>query len=168
MTALRPVPEPPPTVRQGVRDLLLSAPAFQDLRPEERRGLAQALVTVCHAAVALFEEEARSDALARRAAPPARPLATAQAAGGQFSGVAAERVAGTTRGILNAVSFPRFVTELINGVFKALIDSNQQQMRTYLDLVRNVASSTEGFADANLGPARAPMAYRQLSGIVRA
>ena len=59
--------------------------------------------------------------------PPARqprkaevpPLARAQSAGSEFSGVAASRVAGTTRDILNAVSFPRFVTELINGVFKA-------------------------------------------------
>jgi hypothetical protein len=142
-------------VRQGVRDLLLAAPAFHGLDAEERRSLAQALVTVCHAAVALFQEEAQSEELARHAGPPTRPLATAQAAGGQFSGVAADRVAGTTRNILNAVSFPRFVTELINGVFKALIDSSQQQMRTYLELIRNVASSTEGFADANLGPARA-------------
>ena len=155
MNALRPLREPPPLVRRGVRDLLLSAPAFHGLDAEDRRALAQALVTVCHAAVALFQEEARGDDLARHAAPPARPLATAQAAGNEFSGVAADRVAGTTRGILNAVSFPRFVTELINGVFKALIDSSQQQMRTYLDLIKNVAASTEGFADANLGPARA-------------
>ena len=146
--------EPLPPVRESVRDLLLSAPAFHELDPESRRSLAQALVTVCHAAVALIREEALSDeAAAARGPVPA--LATAQSAGTQFSGVAADRVAGTTRSILNAVSFPRFVTELINGVFKALVDSNQQQMRSYLDLIKNVATSTEGFADANLGPAGA-------------
>lgn len=151
MSAVRRSPDPPAVVRQGVRELLLSAPAFHGLSPDDRRAMAQALVTVCHAAVALFQEEARSDEMASRSAP----LATAQSAGGEFSGVAADRVAGTTRSILNAVSFPRFVTELINGVFKALIDSSQQQMHTYLDLIKNVASSTDGFADANLGPARA-------------
>jgi hypothetical protein len=60
-------------------------------------------------------------------------------------------VAGTTRQILEAVSFPRFVTELITGVFKALVDTNQQQMHAYVELIRNVAASTEGFADANVG-----------------
>ena len=150
----RPAIEPLPQVRESVRDLLLSAPAFRELDPESRRSLAQALVTVCHAAIALIREEALSDeAVSAPASAP--PLATAQSAGTQFSGVAADRVAGTTRSILNAVSFPRFVTELINGVFKALVDSNQQQMRSYLDLIKNVAASTEDFAETNLGPARA-------------
>jgi hypothetical protein len=150
----RPAIEPLPQVRESVRDLLLSAPAFSELDPESRRSLARALVTVCHAAVALIQEEALSDeAAAARASTPA--LATAQSAGTELSGVAADRVAGTTRSILNAVSFPRFVTELINGVFKALVDSNQQQMRSYLELVQNVAASTDGFAETNLGPARA-------------
>jgi hypothetical protein len=153
----RPAIDPLPHVRQSVRDLLLSSAAFHELDPESRRSLAQALVTVCHAAVALFQEEAQGDAAQGDAlAPAAAPtLAAAQSAGTQLSGVAADRVAGTTRSILNAVSFPRFVTELINGVFKALVDSNQQQMRAYLDLIKNVAASTEGFADANLAPARA-------------
>ncbi len=61
----------------------------------------------------------------------------------------------TTRAVLNAVSFPRFVTELINGVFKALIDSNQQQMQSFVELIKNVAASTEGFADLNMAPTRA-------------
>jgi hypothetical protein len=83
------------------------------------------------------------------------PIALAQNAGSQFSGVATDKIAGTTRAILNAVSFPRFVTELINGVFKALVDSNQQQMQSYVELIKNVAATTEGFADANLAPTRA-------------
>ena len=136
--------EPLPPVRESVRDLLLSAPAFHELDPESRRSLAQALVTVCHAAVALIREEALSDeAAAARGPVPA--LATAQSAGTQFSGVAADRVAGTTRSILNAVSFPRFVTDLINGVFKAMLDSSSQQMHQFVDLLNNVSASLEGF-----------------------
>jgi hypothetical protein len=157
---------PLPVVRETVRDLLLSSAAYHSLDSDKRREIARAMVTVCQTAVSLLEEEARSDgllastpasrgqamALAQSAAPP---VAMAQNAGQQFSGVSAQRVAGTTRAILNAVSFPRFVTELINGVFKALIDSNQQQMHSYVELIKNVAATTEGFADANLAPDRA-------------
>ncbi len=139
-----------PEVRHGVRALLLSSPAYLELDADERRSLAQALVTVCHAAVSLGQEQAGSTAPGRTPT-----LAMAQSAQSQFGGVATDRIAGTTKSILNAVSFPRFVTELINGVFKALIDSNQQQMRAYMDLIRNVAASTEDFADANMGPGRA-------------
>ena len=136
---------PAPGVRHGVRALLLGSPAYQTLEADERREMAQALVRVCSAAVSLGQQAPEGP----------KPLALAQSAQGQFGGVAVDKVAGTTRGIMNAVSFPRVVTELINGVFKALSDSNQQQMRAYLDLIRNVAASTEDFADANMAPARA-------------
>ena len=153
-------------VRQSVRELLLSSAAYRTLQPAERREMARALVSVCQTAVSLLEEEAQStDLLASTTesrgqatamgTPGPVPLAMAQSAGQQFSGVSAQRVAGTTSAILNAVSFPRFVTELINGVFKALVDSNQQQMHAYVELIKNVAASTEGFADANLGSERA-------------
>ncbi|MFP3534537.1 hypothetical protein SB763_34870, partial [Burkholderia sp. SIMBA_042] len=80
------------------------------------------------------------------AAQPRTPLAVAQNAGSDYSGTAIDRVAGTTRALLDAVSFPRFVTELITGVFKAMNDSNQQQLTAFVDLIRNVAQTTEGFA----------------------
>ncbi|HEY0406402.1 MAG TPA: hypothetical protein VGC89_11790 [Pyrinomonadaceae bacterium] len=83
------------------------------------------------------------------------PLASAQSAGSDFSGRAVDRVGDTTRNVLNAVSFPRFVTELINGVFKAMLDSNAQQMNSYVELLNNVAASTDGFMDSNLGDDRA-------------
>jgi hypothetical protein len=149
-----------PTVREAVRRLLLSSEAFRALAPEQRRAAAQAMVRVCDTAAALLSEEAAMDAhvASSAAAPPPahRPVAMAQATAGQaYSGVATDRLAGTTRAILNAVSFPRFVTELINGVFKALVDSNQQQMSSYVELIGNVASSVDGFADANLAPVQA-------------
>lgn len=82
-------------------------------------------------------------------------LSRAQSAGSEFSGVATDRLARTTRDTLNAVSFPRFVTELITGVFKAMNDSNQQQLTAFVELIRNVAQTTEGFADTNVGEAGA-------------
>jgi hypothetical protein len=150
-------------VRKVVRTHLLSAPAYLALDRSGREQMARAMVRVCHAAAALAHEEAASDAAARAnqsaslpaAASTPRPLATAQAAGDSFSGVSAAKVAGTTQAILNAVSFPRFVTDLINGVFKSMLDSGIQQLNTYVELLNNVAASTEGFSDSNLGADRA-------------
>lgn len=143
---------PPTYIRETVRSLLLASPAFAELDPPRRRALAQSMVQVSTIAAALIEEELKSDHSAQRTATP---LARAQSAGSEFSGVSATKVAGTTRAILNAVSFPRFVTELINGVFKAMLDSSLQQMQSYVELLNNVAASAEGFADTNLGDDRA-------------
>lgn len=126
-------------VRHGVRALLSDQQGFATLDPETRRDLARGLVRIGAAAVA-------NDEVARPA------LAQAQGnAGSEFSGVATRRLAQTTRDTLNAVSFPRFVTELITGVFKAMNDSNQQQLTAFVDLIKNVSQTTEGFADANVG-----------------
>lgn len=144
---------PSPVVRTAVRDLLSSCQAFYGLTPEEKKQAAHAMVQVCQTAVSLMQEEARADlAVKASAAPsPSRALAAAQNAGQEFSGVSASKVAGTTRDILNAVSFPRFVTELINGVFRAMVDSNRQQMASYVELIKNVAASVDGFTETNLG-----------------
>jgi hypothetical protein len=133
-------------VRAAIRDALVARPEYQQLDPDVRRALANGLVKISSAAQALAAEEHE----ARRAVAP-QPLATAQNAGDNYSGVATSRIADTTRSILNAVSFPRFVTELINGVFKAMLDSNQQQMHSFVELIRNVAAATDAFADANVG-----------------
>jgi hypothetical protein len=140
-----------PLVRGVVRGMLLATPSFQELDPARKKQMAESMVRVCHAAVSLIQEEMESD----REARGGRRLSRAQSAGSDFSGVAAQKVAGTTRDILNAVSFPRFVTELINGVFKAMIDSSTQQMNSFVELLNHVSASLDGFADANVGAARA-------------
>jgi hypothetical protein len=150
--------DPLPVIRKTVRELLLSCPAYNLLSQPARKELAQAMVKVSQTAAMLILEEIDSSNEVQEARPQTRrvptPLAVAQSAGSEFSGVAASRVAGTTQAILNAVSFPRFVTDLINGVFKAMTDSNAQQMNSYIDLLNAVAASTEGFADANYAPAQ--------------
>jgi hypothetical protein len=148
------IASPSPVVRGAVRDLLSSSHAFQSLPPQERRDAAQAMVKVCQTAVSLMEAEAEADTDAKVRGLTRRPrvLAAAQTAGQDFSGVSASKVAGTTQAILNAVSFPRFVTDLITGVFKALVDSNHQQMASYVELIKNVAATLDGFSDMNLGP----------------
>ncbi|WP_266170725.1 hypothetical protein [Dyella subtropica] len=150
-----------PEVRHNVRDLLSAQQGFSTLDPATRRDLASGLVRI--GSIALNNEEAASR--------PRPTLAFAQNAGTEYSGTAIDRMAGTTQAVLNAVSFPRFVTELITGVFKAMNDSNQQQLTAFVGLIRNVAQTTEGFADSNVGIAGArqwlaehfPTAY-QVSG----
>jgi hypothetical protein len=137
---------PPPEIRGAVRDLLSASADFHSLDPETRKTIAGSMVRIAATAQALA-----SEAEVPAPAPVARPVARAFNAGSEFSGVAANRVADTTRNILNAVSFPRFVTELINGVFKAMNDSNQQQMASYVELIQNVSNTLDGFADANVG-----------------
>jgi len=146
--AAQEIANPSPLVRGAVRDLLSSCQEFHNLAPEDRKAAARAMVKVCQTAISLAQEEADAHAATMSARP--RVLAMAQ----EF-GAAASKVAGTTQAILNAVSFPRFVTDLINGVFKALVDSNHQQMASYVELIQNVAASLDGFAETNLGPDQA-------------
>jgi hypothetical protein len=142
------VPQPSPTVRQTLRDLLSTSAAFNALPAETRSEIAHQLVRISHTAVALADVSGEPD-------PPARPLAAAQNAGSEFSGTAVDRVARTTQQVLNAISFPRFVNELITGVFKAIVDSNQQQLNSFVELIRNVGQSTGDFADGQIGLAAA-------------
>src|SRR5438094_8679144 len=132
-----------PAVRETVRHALMGSPDYQKLDPSTRREIAQGLVKICSTALDLKNRADKAEIPS-----PRGRLAVAQSAGSEFSGVATQRVADTTRQILNAVSFPRFVTELINGVFKALVDSNPQQLTAYVELIRNVAASIVGFAKA--------------------
>src|SRR5690606_33459422 len=139
--------DPLPEVRLAVRDILQATHAYLELSPVDRRRMTEAMIAVCHTAARLIGEEVKSEeeigaALAAslgaeepptpEGAVPTVPLARAQAVG---FGEAANRIAGTTSAVLNAVSFPRFVTELINGVFKAIVDSNQTQLQQYIELL---------------------------------
>jgi len=164
----RSLPETLPLVRVLVLDILTASPSYHKLDPGQRRQLAASMVHICEAGASFLREEhetrsrARELAVVTESAPAtassgpvpsarrsSRALSFAQNAGSDFSGVSAQKVAGTTQAILNAVSFPRFVTDLINGVFKAMISSNTQQMNAYLELLNNVSSSLSGFADTN-------------------
>ncbi|KRD41338.1 hypothetical protein ASE38_17175 [Cellulomonas sp. Root930] len=152
MTATARVPSAPPVrsagpvprqdARVGVRELLSTERGFAALDDGTRRDLAGALARIGSAALD------NADVEGQRSSPA---VSRGLSAGSEFSGVATDRLARTTRDTLDAVSFPRFVTELITGVFKAMNDSNQQQLTAFVDLIRNVAQTTEGFADSNVG-----------------
>lgn len=135
-------------VRAAVRGFLQSTPAFTDLSNEDRTKLARAMVAVCHTAVELIhDEEAAAQTLGET--KPQKPVARAMiTSGGPGSSIS--NIAGTTQSILKAISFPRFVSDLINGVFRAMLECTTSQMEAYTQLLANVATSTQGFADANM------------------
>ncbi|WP_193552900.1 MULTISPECIES: hypothetical protein [Xanthomonas] len=142
---------PQPWVRAAVREVLERAPHYQALTPHDRQALARSMVTVSALAADLLAEEHAADQQIARTAPTV--LARAQEQQPAF-GDAAQRIADTTRGVLNAVSFPRFVTDLINGVFRAMLDSNAQQMQQYVELLGAVSASASGFERTQFGLAQ--------------
>jgi hypothetical protein len=144
--------------RDGVREALTAAPRYAELPSGERLTIANSLVRIAHAAGVL---SAVSDAPAAPPQPARRPV-RALNAGDEYSGVAVDRAAGATQAILRAVSFPRFVNELITGVFKAMLDANQQQINQYVELIRGVSQSLDGFETlaGSDGAARAWLAER--------
>ncbi|WP_447755419.1 hypothetical protein [Sphingopyxis fribergensis] len=132
---------PPEAIRHAVRSQLTAQDAAEKVDPSARRDIANALVRIAHAAKLLDDE----------AAPAPSPPSRAMDADDHFSSTAVDRVASSTRQILGAISFPRFVSELINGVFKAMLDTNQAQLQQYVELVRGVSQSLDGFASMGGG-----------------
>lgn len=48
--------------------------------------------------------------------------------------------------LVEAVDFPAFVSDLIHGVFKAIIDASIKQMEAYAGLLTSVATAVDEFA----------------------
>jgi len=128
---------PPDEVRAIVRDALTRDGAHAALADDDRREIARALVRIAHAAK-IFDEEAVKPAPVRTA----RSMSAEEAYGGSAVG----NMADTARRTIQAISFPRFVAELIQGVFRAMVETNQVQLQQYLELIRGVSQSLEGFS----------------------
>lgn len=52
--------------------------------------------------------------------------------------------------VVDAVDFPGFVSELIQGVFQAIVDASIQQMEAFAELVTNVSKSVDAFMKDNV------------------
>ena len=154
---------PPQWLRGAVRDVLQQAPGYAGLDAASRVALARAMVQVSTIAAEFSGEEEAAQAEIDARPPPlatsraasaesraAPPLARAQEQPGFAA--AADRIASTTRNVLGAVSFPRFVTDLVNGVFRAMLDSTSQQMQMYVNLLNSVSTSLEGFERSQTTP----------------
>jgi hypothetical protein len=140
------------TVRAAVRGLLERNPEFARVEPEKRRRLANSLVRLTETSLDLIEEEAAADPQARTA--PGAPLAAGMAAGMPFDATSNRQIASVAQATLEGIAFPRFVTELVNGVFKGLIDANAQQIQAYVDMISGVTAASAG-EGSDTGPDQA-------------
>ncbi len=148
-------------VRPEVRALLESSPSFHAMSPDERRELASLMVKVC--AYMVNPDGATTEALESESA---QPLAQAQAdaveatkgrlakapgfAGKDFEGGAIRQGTEQFGELVKKVDFPKFVSGLIDGVFRAIVDTSIQQMRAYGELLANVAKTVDQFAQDNI------------------
>lgn len=125
---------PRTAVRPQVRGLLQRSAAYRSLPPEKRRQVAHDTVRV-----------------ASYLADPDR-LVSSEFANPVLS----------PNDLLAAVSFPSFVTGLINGVFGAIVNASTQQMEAYAELVARASKSVSDFAADTItdGKARAELVAR--------
>jgi hypothetical protein len=130
MQAAPALDRPPVEVRSAVKAAL---PASDALSHDDRKTIANSLVRIAHAA-RLLDQEARPQRVAR-----------ALNAADEYGGTAIDRMAPTAQKVIQAISFPRFVNELITGVFRAMLQTEQAQLQQYVELVRSVSQSLEGW-----------------------
>jgi len=114
-------------VRPHVRQLLESSPSYRSLPPEKRREIARDTIRV--ASYLVDPHRLVSQEFANPVLVP--------------------------NDLLGATTFPAFVTDLINGVFGAIVNASIQQMEAYAVLVANAAASVSEFMADNITSDRA-------------
>ena len=57
--------------------------------------------------------------------------------------------------LIEEIDFPAFVTNLIKGVFEAIVKASIEQMKAYAELVAAVAKSVDKFRDENISDKQA-------------
>lgn len=147
-------------VRPAVREMLLAAPAFAQLSPEEQQQIAKTMVRV-GAFLAnpdgVNTQAAEAPVVARAQAEEDPVTATKRRLAGAPGQVGQDFKAGAVRegveqfgALVQKVDFPKFVGGLIQNVFQAIVDSSIQQMRAYGELLANVAKSVDEYARDNI------------------
>lgn len=162
-------------VRAEVRALLEQSPAFRALSPGDQRAFANSMVRVgsylsrdpgwingAPASVALAEPAA---AALTEPSGGEQPSAVEQLSGRLAEKpklVGEEFKAGAVRegveqfgALVKKVDFPAFVSGLVNGVFKAVVDASIEQMRAYAELLAACAKTVDEFARDNISDAMA-------------
>lgn len=138
-------------VRAAVASLLDDAPTLQRARPGLRRDLARDMEHISMVAAGLLEADVRLTEQVLRPQPQASALAA-----GDNLGLQATRAAGDTiRQIKDAIDFPTYVTGLITGVFRAIWQSNVQQMEAISELLKAVSASTAEFSRTEVSDSEA-------------
>ncbi len=157
-------------IRPQVRALLDASPAFHQLPAAQRRQLAQDMVRV---STYLAEDPnwlgQKTPTLARPLEQPStgeeqtdpvedlkKRLAEKPGQVGQDFKAGALREGTEQFGeLVNKVNFPDFVSGLVNGVFKAVVDASIDQMRAYAELLGATAKTVDQFAKDHISDAQA-------------
>ena len=161
-------------VRAEVRALLESSPAFRALSVADQRAFANSMVRVgsflSHdpggvghdpAAMALADQpgagggqggEAKRDAVDEL---KGRLADKQKLVGEEFKAGAVREGVEQFGELVKKVDFPAFVSGLVNGVFKAVVDASMEQMRAYGELLSACAKSVDEFARDNITDAMA-------------
>lgn len=165
--------EPTPAVRNlvsgQVRALLDASPAVQSLSADKRAALEHDLNRISsylgelyRTEFALSKQLGQTPVLRREhdlpSAAPGQPVARAAAGAeppppppaDEFSPRAANQVARVTEATLNAIAFPTFVADLVQGTFRAIVDAAIQQMEAFGELIANVAKTVNQFESDNI------------------
>jgi hypothetical protein len=87
--------------------------------------------------------------LARQAAPSPTESPPPPAPD-EFDDRAVGLIAGVTRDTLDAIAFPTFVADLINGTFNAIVNASIRQMEAFANLLSNVAKTVDQFMADNI------------------
>ncbi|MEQ9258368.1 MAG: hypothetical protein RIG84_04650, partial [Roseovarius sp.] len=164
-------------VQSQVDALLQQTPSFYSLPEADRAAMRDRLTRIgAYAAELVRDDWAQSRKLRQtplirkektfRPAPgaAAKPAAQAaparsqsrtapartQAAQANLQTAATGRVADITQSTLQAIAFPTFVADLINGTFDAIIGATIKQMQAFQELVSNVSKTVDEFMRDNI------------------
>lgn len=140
-------------VRPEVRKILESSPAYARLPRDEQLEIANNMVKVasCIANPNGLASQELSDKPGGGVLVHAQgPLAPPAPAGKDFKAGAVDAGVKGFDKMVKTVDFPKFVSGLIQGVFKAIVDSSIDQMKAYGTLLANVAKSVGEYANDNI------------------
>jgi hypothetical protein len=146
-------------VRGQVRTLLERSPAFLAMSHPERSAFANSMVRVASA----LADPSGAGGPAGQAGEKTDPvddlkgrLAQKQKlVGDEFHAGAVREGVEQFGELVKKVDFPAFVSGLVNGVFKAVVDASMEQMRAYGELLSACAKSVDEFARDNITDAMA-------------
>ena len=156
-----PTPAVQELVGTQVRALLHASPAYYQIDPSLRTQLESDLNKIAGYGAALVQDQiAQSERIGQVPVytPPNVPAMARSAAGeppppppaDEFDDRAVGLMAGVTRDTLNAVAFPTFVADLINGTFNAIVNASIRQMEAFANLLADVAKTVDQFMAANI------------------
>ncbi|WP_051551694.1 hypothetical protein [Nocardioides sp. URHA0020] len=174
---IAPTPAVQELVGTQIRALLHASPSYYQLDEGTRDKLEHDLNKIAGYGAALVQEQfAQTSRLGQipvyKAPPAPAPITPAhaqaiagpsarQAAGpldpppppvdaDRFDDRAVSLMAGVTKDTLNAVAFPSFVADLINGTFNAIVNASIKQMEAFGNLLANVAKTVDQFMADNI------------------